>query len=77
MSKVLVLIVLLLFVSSVFASEQMIEISVEVTEVNENKIKVLGIKLVDDIITNKSELNIPAILESGFWGTNTKFSAVL
>jgi pilus assembly protein CpaC len=65
----------LFFASLVCASQQMIEISVEVTEVYENKARSLGIVLPDSIIT--SEFNIPSILESGSWGRDTKFSAIL
>jgi pilus assembly protein CpaC len=53
----------------------MIEISVEITEVYENKAKSLGLGLPDSVIT--SEFNIPSILESGSWGRDTKLSAIL
>ncbi|MDR1474270.1 MAG: type II and III secretion system protein [Endomicrobium sp.] len=60
---------------SVYGAEQMIEISVEVTEMYENKAKNLGLEFPDSI--NISEFNIPSILESGSWGRDTKFSSTL
>jgi pilus assembly protein CpaC len=73
--KKLVIVVFLFFASLVCASQQMIEISVEVTEVYENKARSLGLELPDSIVT--SEFNIPSILESGSWGRDTKFTAML
>jgi pilus assembly protein CpaC len=65
----------LFFASLVCASQQMIEISVEVTEMYENKARSLGMELPNSV--SMSEFNIPAILESGSWGRDTKFSAML
>ncbi|MDR2251414.1 MAG: type II and III secretion system protein [Endomicrobium sp.] len=73
--KKLIIVVFLFFASLVCASEQMIEISVEVTEMYENKARSLGMELLDSI--SVSEFNIPAILESGSWGRDTKFVATL
>jgi pilus assembly protein CpaC len=73
--KKLIIGVFLFFASLVCASEQMIEISVEVTEMYENKARSLGMELLDSI--SVSEFNIPAILESGSWGRDTKFVATL
>ncbi|MDR3195208.1 MAG: type II and III secretion system protein [Endomicrobium sp.] len=73
--KKLVTVALLFFASLVYASEQMIEISVEVAEMYENKARSLGMELPNSI--SVSEFNIPAILESGSWGRDTKFSATL
>jgi pilus assembly protein CpaC len=61
--------------SLVYASEQMIEISVEVTEMCENKARNLGMEFPDSI--SISEFNIPSILESGSWERGTKFSSTL
>ncbi|MDR3275009.1 MAG: type II and III secretion system protein [Endomicrobium sp.] len=73
--KKLGIVMFLFFASLVCASEQMIEISVEVTEMYENKARSLGMQLPDSI--NATEFNIPAILESGTWGRDTRFSATL
>ncbi|MDR2645213.1 MAG: type II and III secretion system protein [Endomicrobium sp.] len=73
--KKLNIIVFLFFASLGCASEQMIEISVEVTEMYENKARSLGMELPDSI--SVSEFNIPSILESGSWGRDTKFSTIL
>jgi pilus assembly protein CpaC len=72
--KKLVTVVFLFFASLVYASQQMIEISVEITEVYENKARSLGLELPDLVIM--SEFNIPSILESGSWGRDTKFSTI-
>ncbi|MDR1434202.1 hypothetical protein [Candidatus Endomicrobiellum devescovinae] len=73
--KKLIIAVFLFFASLVCASEQMIEISVEVTEMYENKARSLGTELPDSI--SISEFNIPSILESGSWGRDTKFFTTL
>jgi Flp pilus assembly secretin CpaC len=73
--KKLIIIVFLFFASLVCASEQMIEISVEVAEMYENKARDLGMKLPDSI--SVPEFNVPAILDSGSWGRDTKLFAIL
>ncbi|MDR0977688.1 MAG: type II and III secretion system protein [Endomicrobium sp.] len=73
--KKLIIIIILFFASLIYASEQMIEISIEVTEINENKAKNIGVELPDSI--NISESDIPSILGSGSWGRDTKLSAAV
>ncbi|MDR3257039.1 MAG: type II and III secretion system protein [Endomicrobium sp.] len=73
--KKLILIPILFWAILAHSSEQMIEIAVEITEVNENKSKELGIKWADEI--SALESNIPSIIESGVWERTTKFSAAL
>jgi pilus assembly protein CpaC len=53
----------------------MIEISVEVAEMYENKARDLGMKLPDSI--RVPEFNVPAILDSGSWGRDAKLFAIL
>lgn len=72
--KKLIFIPILFFASLVY-SEQMIEISVEITEINENKSIELGVKWPDEI--SGIESSIPSILESGKWERITEFSATL
>ena len=72
--KKLIFIPILFFASLVY-SEQMIEISVEITEINENKSLDLGIKWPDEVLVR--EVSIPTIIESGAWERATKFSAAL
>jgi hypothetical protein len=52
--KKLATVVFLFFASLVYASEQMIEISVEVTEMYENKAGNLGMQLLDSINARRS-----------------------
>jgi len=66
--------VFLFFVSSAYC-EQMVEISVEITEINENKSRELGIKWPDEI--SAIESSIPSIINSGSWERVTAFSATL
>lgn len=53
----------------------MVEISVEITEINENKSLELGISLPSEI--SAVETAIPSILESGAWQRVTAFTATL
>lgn len=69
------LIIALLFFAPLACAEQMIEIAVEITEINENKTVELGIKWPDELTF--VEANIPSILESGAWERVTSFSATL
>lgn len=64
-----------LFFASLSYSDQMVEISVEITEINENKSRELGIKLPDEI--RLVESSIPSIIESGAWERMTAFSATI
>jgi pilus assembly protein CpaC len=73
--KKLILILTLFLATVAYSSEQMIEIAVEITEVNENKTKDLGIKWTDTV--SAIEGNIPSIIESGDWSRSTAFLATL
>ena len=73
--KKIIPIVAFLFFASLAYCEQMVEISVEITEINENKSKELGIKWPDEITAVES--SIPSIIESGAWERVTAFSATL
>jgi pilus assembly protein CpaC len=64
----------LFFISASYA-QQMVEIAVEITEINENKSIELGIQWPNEI--SVAEVNIPSIIESGAWGRVTAFSAAL
>ncbi|MDR2395441.1 MAG: hypothetical protein LBD57_02360 [Endomicrobium sp.] len=66
---------MLLFAQALYGSEQMVEISVEISEINENKRKELGIEWPSSI--SVEENNIPAIIESGAFLRKTNFSAAL
>ncbi|MDR0724125.1 MAG: type II and III secretion system protein [Endomicrobium sp.] len=73
-SKIIILSIF--FFSQVLqASEQMVEISVEISEINEDKRKELGIEWPSAILVEES--NIPAIIESGSFLRKTNFSATL
>lgn len=65
----------LLFFASLVYSEKMIEISVEITEINENKSMELGIQWPAEI--SAVESSIPSIIESGAWERITAFSSTL
>ncbi|AKL97662.1 type II and III secretion system protein [Endomicrobium proavitum] len=65
----------ILFFSTLGYCEQMVEISVEITEINENKSLELGVKFPDAITA--VETSIPSIIESGAWQRVTEFSATL
>ncbi|MCL1972615.1 MAG: type II and III secretion system protein [Endomicrobia bacterium] len=56
-------------------AEKMVEISVEITEINENKSIELGIKWPNEV--SVSEMTIPAIIESGEWARITNYTATL
>ena len=64
-----------LFFASLVYSEKMIEISVEITEVNENKSLELGIEWPTEI--SAVESTIPSIIESGAWERITAFTTTL
>ena len=73
---------LLFFYPSLFA-EQLIEISIEITEINNNKAKEYGIKWVDEIstgeqlfITDKGTI-YPSLIEFKDWVRKTPLSATL
>ncbi len=72
--KKLILIPFLFFASWAY-SEQMVEISVEITEINENKSIELGIKWPDEVTA--IETTIPSIIESGAWERVTAYSATI
>jgi pilus assembly protein CpaC len=74
MKRILVVAALLMFCGIAFA-EQMVEISVEITEINENKSMQLGIQWPSEI--SAAESSIPSIIESGAWGRITAFNATL
>jgi pilus assembly protein CpaC len=70
------LIVLILFFTQILcASSQMVEISVEISEINEDKRKELGIEWPS--VISIEENNIPAIIESGAFLRKTNFSAII
>ncbi|MCL2334638.1 MAG: type II and III secretion system protein [Endomicrobia bacterium] len=73
--KKIILTFAFLFFASWACSEQMIEISVEITEINENKSIQLGIQWPSEITA--TENTIPTIIESGAWERVTAFSATL
>ena len=63
------------FFVSVSYAQHMVEISVEITEINENKSIELGIQWPNEI--SAAEVNIPSIIESGAWGRVSAFTAAL
>ena len=65
----------ILFFASLCYSQQMVEISVEITEINENKSLELGIKWPDEL--SAAESSIPSLIESGSWQRLTEFTATL
>ena len=75
---------LLFFYTSLFA-EQLIEISIEITEINNNKAKEYGIKWVDEISTGElfitsgetKETSYPTLVEFNDWVRYTPLSAKL
>jgi pilus assembly protein CpaC len=73
--KKLVLILFLFFTTFAYASAQMVEIAVEITEINESEARNLGIKWND--VISLIEGNIPSIIGSGTWARGTGFSAAL
>lgn len=77
------LLILLLSVSYLFA-EQLIEISIEITEINSNKAKEYGIKWVDEISTGElfvtsgeNNITYPSLVEFNEWVRYTPLSAKL
>jgi pilus assembly protein CpaC len=75
MKKVLSVLCFGLFFISVSYAQQMVEIAVEITEINENKSIELGIQWPSEISVLES--NIPSIIESGALGRITAFTATL
>jgi pilus assembly protein CpaC len=73
--KKLIVLLFLFFTTFAYSSNQMIEIAVEITEINESDVRGLGIKWNDAI--SLVEGNIPSIIESGTWARATGFSAAL
>jgi pilus assembly protein CpaC len=73
--KKFLLIIILLFTVSIVYAQQMVEISVEITEVNENNTKEFGIDWPAMIAFE--EANIPALPDTGVWGRMTAFSAAV
>ncbi|MDR3049883.1 MAG: type II and III secretion system protein [Elusimicrobiota bacterium] len=73
------IIVPLLFLSTLLYAQQLIEISVEITEVNENKSIELGIQWpTESGISYSGDLNsIPSVIGTGDWIKNTKFTSSL
>ncbi|MBR3627801.1 MAG: type II and III secretion system protein [Elusimicrobia bacterium] len=83
MKKLITLIALLFISCSIFA-EQLVEISIEITEINNNKAKEYGIKWVDEISTGElfvtsGEGNTvyPSLVEFNDWVRYTPLSAKL
>ena len=83
MKKFFLLVAILLTTSSLFAN-QLIEISIEVTEINNNKAKEFGIKWVDEIstgelfVTNGEGKSVyPSLVEFNDWVRYTPLSAKL
>jgi pilus assembly protein CpaC len=83
MKKFITLIALLLISCSIFA-EQLVEISIEITEINNNKAKEYGIKWVDEIstgelfVTNGEGNTVyPSLVEFNDWVRYTPLSAKL
>ena len=83
MKNFFLLTIILFFTSSLFAS-QLIEISIEITEINNNKAKEFGIKWVDEISTGElfiqSEAGdsiYPSLVEFNDWVRYTPLSAKL
>jgi pilus assembly protein CpaC len=78
MRKILVVLVLLFLAGFVY-SEPLIEISIEITEVNENKSVELGISWPSDSgINYRGNLNsIPSIVATGDWVRNATFTSSL
>lgn len=77
------LLILLLSVSYLFA-EQLIEISIEITEINSNKAKEYGIKWVNEISTGElfvtsgeNNITYPSLVEFNEWVRYTPLSAKL
>lgn len=65
----------LLFLSVFAYPQQMVEISVEITEINENESRQFGIEW--PAIIETAESNIPSLVETGIWGRVTPFSATI
>ncbi|MDR2772808.1 MAG: type II and III secretion system protein [Elusimicrobiota bacterium] len=65
----------LLFIATMAFGQQMVEISIEITEVNENESRQLGIEW--PINVEAGEINIPSLVESGAWDRLTPFTAAL
>jgi pilus assembly protein CpaC len=83
MKKFFILITLLFISCSIFA-EQLVEISIEITEINNNKAKEYGIKWVDEIstgelfVTNGEGNTVyPSLVEFNDWVRYTPLSAKL
>ena len=83
MKKFITLIALLFISCSIFA-EQLVEISIEITEINNNKAKEYGIKWVDEIstgelfVTNGEGNTVyPSLVEFNDWVRYTPLSAKL
>lgn len=83
MKKFITLIVFLFISCSIFA-EQLVEISIEITEINNNKAKEYGIKWVDEIstgelfVTNGEGNTVyPSLVEFNDWVRYTPLSAKL
>ncbi|MDR2426329.1 MAG: type II and III secretion system protein [Endomicrobium sp.] len=80
MKKLIPVISVLFFISFVYGQklstlEKMVEISIEITEINENKSVELGIKWPSE--ASAGETVIPSIIESGEWARVTKYAATL
>ncbi|MHB9154536.1 MAG: type II and III secretion system protein family protein [Endomicrobiales bacterium] len=73
--SILLLVLLLCWLSIPVIASDMVEISVEVTEVNNDKANSLGIKWVDTVLA--TETSIPAIFEVGDMARTTAITAEL
>lgn len=84
MKRVYFFIVFLLAVSTSLFAEQLVEISIEITEINNNKAKEYGIKWVDEISTGElfvaspeETTTYPSLVEFNDWVRYTPLSAKL
>jgi len=71
--KKFLFIIPVLFFTITASAQEMIEISIEITEINENKTLELGLELPQEI--SVIEANIPSLIESGAWERVTNLSA--
>jgi len=63
MKRLTVIAIVLFFTSLAYSSEQMVEITVEITEINETKARDIGIEWPNTVSVNESK--IPSLSESG------------
>jgi pilus assembly protein CpaC len=75
MKKTLFIPILIVFFAVLAHAQQMVEIAIEITEINENHSKQYGIEFPGTIETG--ETLIPSLVETGIWERWTPFSAAL